>query len=303
MVSDLHPIHNLLKPNNITSKQYTTMTTTTMNTTVKEMSFNELNTQIDELKKRIEELVSERETRKEEAVNNWKRHMELVMEDTRILIEMGINPDTLTFESVTDEPETNSIIEVEPKKNEENKVFEELEVIEEPEVAETPEVSETSLGETETDVEIPSSEPTCEPSVVSSVDEREHYKDEDKPLLTPYYKIWGMKTINKEKPSRTKETVDTTVNPYTGKRMVSKLHMPFYKLFTARPIRTALKLGNRKYKKSYPDPEETRVVSADGYSPTLTYTHSDFYVWVGPKYNEHGEIVSDTPLVGMKEVA
>ena len=280
------------------------MATTTMNTTVKEMSFNELNTQIDELKKRIEELVSERETRKEEAINNWKRHMELVMKDKRILIEMDINPDTLTFESVTDEPETNTIIEVEPEKNEENKVFEELEVIEEPEVAESPEVSETSSVETETDVKTLSSEPTSEPSVVPSVEDLEHPKvEDDKPLLTPYYKIWGMKTTNKEKPSRTKETVDTTVNPYTGKRMVSKLHMPFYKLFTDRPIRTALKLGNRKHKKSYPDPEETRVVSADGYSPTLTFTHSDFWVWVGPKYNEHGEIVSDTPLVEMKEVA
>ena len=231
------------------------MTTTTMNTTVKEMSFNELNTQIDELKKRIEELVSERETRKEEAINNWKRHMELVMENTRKLIEMGINPDTLTFESVTDEPETNSIIEVEPKKNEENKVSEELAVIVEPEVTEIPEETETSLGETETDEEMPSSEPIYELSVVPSVEELEQSKDEDKPLLTPYYKIWGMKTINKEKPSRTKETVDTTVNPYTGKRMVSKLHMPFYKLFTDQPIRTALKLGNRKHKKSYPDPE------------------------------------------------
>lgn len=279
------------------------MTTTTMNTTVKEMSFNELNTQIDELKKRIEELVSERETRKEEAINNWKRHMELVMKDKRILIEMGINPDTLPFASVTDEPETNSIIEIEPKKNEKNKVFEELEVIEEPEVTGTPEVSETSLGETETDEEMPSSEPISELSVVPSVEELEQSKDEDKPLLTPYYKIWGMKTINKEKPSRTKETVDTTVNPYTGKRMVSKLHMPFYKLFTDQPIRTALKLGNRKHKKSYPDPEETRVMSADGYSPTLTFTHSDFWVWVGPKYNENGEIVSETPLVEMKEVA
>ena len=279
------------------------MTTTTMNTPVKELSFKELNTQIDELKKRIEELVSERETRKEEAINNWKRHMELVMEDTRILIEMGINPDTLTFASVTDEPETNSIIEVEPEKHKENKIFEELEVIEESEVTETPEVTETLLGETETDVEMPSSEPTTESLVVSSVEELEQSKDEDKPLLTPYYKIWGMKTINKEKPSRTKEAVDTTVNPYTGKRMVSKLHMPFYKLFTDQPIRTALKLGNRKHKKSYPDPEETRVVSVDGYSPTLTFTHSDFWVWVGPKYNEHGEIVSDTPLVEMKEVA
>ena len=279
------------------------MTTTTMNTTIKEMSFNELNTQIDELKKRIEELVSERETRKEEAINNWKRHMELVMEDTRILIEMDINPDTLTFESVTDEPETNTIIEVEPKKNEENKVSGELAVIVEPEVTEIPEETETSLGETETDEEMPSSEPIYELSVVPSVEELEQSTDEDKPLLTPYYKVWGMKTINKEDPSKTKETVDTTVNPYTGKRMVSKLHMPFYKLFTDQPIRTALKLGNRKHKKSYPDPEETRVVSADGYSPTLTYTHSDFWIWVGPKYNEHGEIVSDTPLKEMKGVA
>ena len=93
------------------------MTTTTMNTAVKEMSFNELNTQIDELRKRIEELVSERETRKAEAVSNWKRHMELVREDTRILMEMGIDPATLASVSVTDEAETetNSIIEVEPE--------------------------------------------------------------------------------------------------------------------------------------------------------------------------------------------
>ena len=254
------------------------MTTTTMNTTVKEMSFNELNTQIDELKKRIEELVSERETRKGEAVNNWKRHMELVMEDTRVLMEMGIDPNTLNPVSTTEEPETTSNIEVEQENPEEEEVIEESKVIDEPEV------------------ETPSSEP--------SVEESDSSKDEDdNPLLTPYYKIWKIKTTKDRESSRKKESVDKKINPITGKGMVSKLLMPFYRLFTDKPVRAGLKLGNRKHKKSYPDPEETRVVSADGYSPTLTYTHSDFWIWVGPKYDDRGEIVSETPLMEMKEVA
>lgn len=90
--------------------------------------------------------------------------------------------------------------------------------------------------------------------------------------------------------------MDTSVNPYTGKDMTTRTLIPFYKLISDGPIGAGLKMGNRKFKKTYTDPEETRVVSADGYSPTLTYTHSDFWIMIGPQYDDNGEVISETSV-------
>ena len=79
--------------------------------------------------------------------------------------------------------------------------------------------------------------------------------------------------------------------------MVSKFYTPYFELYED-SVKNLMKIGNLKYKKSYPDPEESRVVSADGYCPTLTFTHSDLYVWIGPKYDEKGNrITPTTPVI------
>lgn len=71
-------------------------------TTMKEMSYSELNSQIEELKQqqqalatKLSMMVSEMEHRKEEAINNWKQHTAMVLEDTKVLLEMGIDPQSL----------------------------------------------------------------------------------------------------------------------------------------------------------------------------------------------------------------
>ena len=100
-------------------------------------------------------------------------------------------------------------------------------------------------------------------------------------LLKPFYRIWEELSDTKKKSSKKGKT--KSLGTSKKKRLGNKLLTPFYKLFTDKPIKKQLRLGNLKFKKNYPDPEETRIVSADGISPTLTYTHSDFYIWIPPR--------------------
>ena len=100
-------------------------------------------------------------------------------------------------------------------------------------------------------------------------------------LLKPFYRIWEELSDTKKKPTKKGKTKSTGTSK--TKRLGNKLLTPFYKLFTDKPIKKQLRLGNLKHRKNYPDPEEARIVSADGISPTLTYTHSDFYVWIPPR--------------------
>ena len=88
----------------------------TMNTKLKEMRFCELKAQIEDfnhqimdIKSKMEEMISERQNRKDEAIKNWKLHknqleeftkavMEAtysVVEDTKVLLNMGIDPHSL----------------------------------------------------------------------------------------------------------------------------------------------------------------------------------------------------------------
>ena len=100
-------------------------------------------------------------------------------------------------------------------------------------------------------------------------------------LLKPFYRIWEELSDTKTKSTKKRKTKSAVTSK--KKRLGNKLLTPFYKLFTDKPIKKQLRLGNLKYKKNYPDPEEARIVSADGISPTLTYTHCDFYIWIPPR--------------------
>ena len=264
-----------------------------MTTNIKNMSFSELNAQIEEfnnqieeIRNKMEELVSERQTRQEEAINNWKLHMAQVLEDTRILLEMGIDPHSIS--PLTDDNFFKNDFNPEENQTETPSAISESnsEVVETTTNDETVVEDEKVVKEADTSESIINDEPVSE--------EKTQY-----PLLTPFYKLWKIKPHKKEKPVK-KGTGDTNINPYTDNRMVGKITTPFYKLYTDKPVRAGLKLGNMKFKKTYPDPEETRVVSAVGYSPTLTYTHCDYYVWIGPKYNEKGDLI--LPTCGSSEM-
>ena len=230
-----------------------------MKAQIKEMSFAELNAMMNVI-------ATEIENRKEQAVFNYKQA--LVQ-----LAEMGIDPNTITIgQTITTESEAEELT-----------------------------ATEDSTYDTtyETNDEIVATEPATDEdndSCAESGEPEPCTKTCRTRLLKPFYRIWEELSDSKKKPTKKAKTKsagtpkkhpakkDTTVDdaPKT-KRMVNKLLTPFYKLFTDKPIKKQLRLGNLKYKKSYSDPESTRIVSADGISPTLTYTHSDFYIWIPPR--------------------
>ena len=223
-----------------------------MKTNVKEMSFAELNAMMGVI-------ATEIENRKARAVSNYKQALAQ-------LAEVGIDPATITIE------------------------------------LEKAELTTTNDSTCETNDEIVATEPaTDEDNDACAESEEPEYtkpctKTSRNRLLKPFYRIWEELSATKKKPTKKAKTKSTgkpkkfpAKEDMTGddapktKRLVNKLLTPFYQLFSDKPIKKQLRLGNLKYKKNYPDPEETRIVSADGISPTLTYTHSDFYIWIPPR--------------------
>ena len=69
---------------------------------------------------------------------------------------------------------------------------------------------------------------------------------------------------------------------------------PFYKLAGSELINKSLPMGNLKYRDSYPNPDESRIYSADGIAPTITAMHSDLHVWIGPRQHLHTEPITLT---------
>ena len=76
-------------------------------------------------------------------------------------------------------------------------------------------------------------------------------------------------------------------------RKSTRLLTPFYKLAGSELINKSLPMGNLKYRDSYPNPDESRIYSADGIAPTITAMHSDLHIWVGPRLDTPTE---PTPL-------
>ena len=233
-----------------------------MKANVKEMSFAELNAMMNVI-------AAEIENRKEQAVSNYKQALAQ-------LAEMGIDPNTITIDQmITTESEAEELT-----------------------------ATEDSTYDTtyETNDEIVATEPATDEDSETCAESEE--PENTKPctktcrnrLLKPFYRIGEELSDTKKKSSKkgkTKSAGTPKKHPArtdaTGedapktKRMVNKLLTPFYKLFTDKPIKKQLRLGNLKHRKNYPDPEEARIVSADGISPTLTYTHCDFYIWIPPR--------------------
>ena len=233
-----------------------------------------LKSEIEERQSKLDKLVSEFENRKNEVVNNWKQHMKLVMEDTKVMIEMGIDPSTLSFDEMELSCDTIHVSD--------NTV-----------------IAEENDYDTmhETNIEGDNDEKTMMYSPILNDIKDEMDDDDEYPFLSPFYKLWKLKINRTDKPKK-KEKTSTDYNPITGIGMVAHHMIPFYKLYKDGPVRALLKIGNKKYKTDYPDPEEGRVISADGYMQTLTFTHSDCNIWIGPKYDENGNRITPiTPVI------
>lgn len=244
-----------------------------MTTNIKEMSYSELNTQMENLKAQMQELTSEIQTRKEQVVENYRQHLSQILEDTRLMAEMGIDPtsitiptdevvsaeDTTTKGEVAEEPTCEVIFSEEAVK--ENKAEVELA---EPIVSATEEVMPVVVKEPD-----PS---TKEVTVVAK-------EKSENPLLTPFYYLMGLR----------KGKYHTVCDRDTDTRQTSKILLPAEQL-SGDHINHSLNIGNAKYRKTYPNPDETRIYSADGIAPTLTAMHSDLCIWITDK--EH---TKDTP--------
>lgn len=256
-----------------------------MTTNISEKSFKELNTlmrevdvQMEELNRKKEEISAAIQKRKEQVKANFVLHsnqyMEAyrqMMEDTREMIEMGIDPTSIP---------TDPIIEgkVEVEADEAGYVSSELNVPEE--------INEEGPASVYTIEDIDTSDDTKTGEEMEVVD-----VDSSDPTTlkngryTPFFYL--LKNRNGAFPK----------NGTTNKiRKSTRLLTPFYKLVGNGPINRSLPMGNLKYRDSYPNPDESRIYSADGIAPTITAMHSDLHVWIGPRQHPHTEAMTLTDV-------
>lgn len=247
-----------------------------MTTNISEKSFKELNTlmsevnvQMEELNRKKEEISAAIQQRKEQVKANFVLHsnqyMEAyrqMMEDTREMIEMGIDPTSISTELTIDD-------KVEVEADEAGHVSSEPDVLE-----------KVNEGEPDANDVTGDMDTSCD---TVDGEELEDVDCSDPTTLkngryTPFFYL--LKNRNGAFPK----------NGTTNKiRKSTRLLTPFYKLVGNGPINRSLPMGNLKYRDSYPNPDESRIYSADGIAPTITAMHSDLHVWIGPRQYPHTE--------------
>ncbi len=247
-----------------------------MTTNISEKSFKELNTLMSEINVKMEELNRKKEEisaaiqqRKEQVKANFVLHsnqyMEAyrqMMEDTREMIEMGIDPTSISTELTIDD-------KVEVEADEAGHVSSEPDVLE-----------KVNEGEPDANDVTGDMDTSCD---TVDGEELEDVDCSDPTTLkngryTPFFYL--LKNRNGAFPK----------NGTTNKiRKSTRLLTPFYKLVGNGPINRSLPMGNLKYRDSYPNPDESRIYSADGIAPTITAMHSDLHVWIGPRQHPHTE--------------
>ncbi len=217
----------------------------------------ELNRQLAEISIMKEELSAEIQNRKEQVVSDYILHVKQLMDATRTMIDMGIDPTTIHMEEMTAREDTVSDIE-----NNEDTCISSIDydtvvkeekpvgICPEPEIEEVEETSESEVDDME-------------------ANNMEEMKPSGK-LLTPFYTVWGLC-----------EGAFPRTNPNPAwKHNSPRLHTPFESLCKG-PVKVCMNMGNLQYRESYSTPDETRIYSADGISPTLTRVHSDIMVMIG----------------------
>lgn len=254
-----------------------------MTTNISEKSFKELNTlmsevdvQMEELNRKKEEISAAIQKRKEQVKANFVLHsnqyMEAyrqMMEDTRLMIEMGIDPT-----SIPTEPIIEGKVEVEA--DEAGHVSSELNVPEE--------INEEGPASVYTIEDIDTSDDTKTSEEMEVVD-----VDSSDPTTlkngryTPFFYL-----LNNRKGAFPKNGTTNKI------RKSTRLLTPFYKMVRNEPINRSLPMGNLKHRENYPNPDESRIYSADGIAPTITAMHSDLHVWIGPRQRTHIEPITLT---------
>lgn len=247
-----------------------------MTTNISEKSFKELNTlmsevdvQMEELNKKKEEISAAIQKRKEQVKANFVLHsnqyMEAyrqMMEDTREMIEMGIDPTSISTELTIDD-------KVEVEADEVGHVSSENDV-----------PKEINEGETASDYtieDIDTSDGTKPGEEMEDVDGSGSTTLKNG-RYTPFFYL-----LNNRNGAFPKNGTTNKI------RKSTRLLTPFYKLVENGPINRSLPMGNLKYRDSYPNPDESRIYSADGIAPTITAMHSDLHIWIGPRQHPHTE--------------
>lgn len=233
----------------------------------------ELDAQVEELNRRLaelsvmkEELEAEIKDKKQKVIANYVLHVNKLMELTREMGEMGIDPTSIPMEEFTTGIDTVPASDA----GVENKVTDSFNSID----------SRTTKNVEEHNVEIVE---TCSAPEPEELDNTSSKSEEDdiaieftgtmKPegkLLTPFYQVWGLR----------KGEFPKTCGGPKWKHNSPRLHTPFETLCKG-PVNKCMNMGNLQYRESCAIPTESRIFSADGIAPTLTKMHSDIMVRIG----------------------
>lgn len=263
-----------------------------MTINISEKSFKELNTLMNEVNVQIEELNKEKEeisaaiqSKKEQVVSDFVLHsnqyMEAyrqMMEDARLMMEMGIGPTSIPIEPIIeDKVEEPLVVPTEDTVVEED-VAGHVSAV--PDVMD--EVVEEAAAEDDNIGDVDTSDDT------TSIDFKEEDECSDPKKLRkggykPFFYLLGKRKGAFPRNGTTNKS-----------RKSTRLLTPFYKLAGREFINRSLPMGNLKYRENYPNPDETRIYSADGIAPTITATHSDLHIWVGPRHHTHSEPIPST---------
>lgn len=252
-----------------------------MTSNITEKSFKELNTlmsevdvQMEELNRKKEEISAAIQKRKEQVKANFVLHSNQyieayrqMMEDTREMIEMGIDPTTISADPVIeDKLKEPTVVPTKDVVLEDDKAGH---VSSEPDVLEEVNKEESAAKDVIIDMDT-----SCD---TVDGDEMEDVDCSDPTTLkngryTPFFYL-----LNNRSGAFPKNGTTNKI------RKSTRLLTPFYKLVRNEPINRSLPMGNLKYRDSYPNPDESRIYSADGIAPTITAMHSDLHIWIGPR--------------------
>lgn len=252
-----------------------------MTSNITEKRFKELNTLMSEVDVQMEELIRKKEEisaaiqkRKEQVKANFVLHSNQyieayrqMMEDTREMIEMGIDPTTISADPIIeDKLKEPTVVPTKDVVLEDDKAGH---VSSEPDVLEEVNKEESAAKDVIIDMDT-----SCD---TVDGDEMEDVDCSDPTTLkngryTPFFYL-----LNNRNGAFPKNGTTNKI------RKSTRLLTPFYKLVRNEPINRSLPMGNLKYRDSYPNPDESRIYSADGIAPTITAMHSDLHVWIGPR--------------------
>lgn len=223
----------------------------------------EHNRRLAELYTRKKELAAEIQTCREKAISTQIHLINKLFENTRLMIEMGIDPTSIPMK---DAAACTDILPVHDTEIENKDIdsFNSLDGIA------TEDVAEHKIEAVETCS-------TLDTEELDNFSEREEVEAEfteamkpDGKLLTPFYQIWGL---------RKGEFPKTCPGP-EWKHNSPRLHIPFEALCKG-SVNKCMNMGNLKYRESCAIPTESRIFSADGIAPTLVRMHSDIMVRIG----------------------